>query len=183
MTEPRPLGSRRHRAKAARQKGMLNLMVTSRTHVQLLKLSCANCSAPLEIGGDLERFACRQLLRNRADRGTLWRHRLAEESGNGHPGCATKLGPHRRRTCAGAPGPRTGRDPGYQSRIDPHGEAASDRSAHSPRPVYFDGHGRCRDAGSDSARHILRQPLSCLACGLLGDCDHWCFDRCLLIAS
>lgn len=26
--------------------------------MQLLKLSCANCSAPLEIGGDLERFAC-----------------------------------------------------------------------------------------------------------------------------
>lgn len=26
--------------------------------MQLLKLSCASCSAPLEIGGDLERFAC-----------------------------------------------------------------------------------------------------------------------------
>lgn len=26
--------------------------------MQLLKLSCANCSAPLEIEGDLERFAC-----------------------------------------------------------------------------------------------------------------------------
>ena len=37
---------------------MLNLPVTSRTHVQLLKLSCANCSAPLEIGDGLERFAC-----------------------------------------------------------------------------------------------------------------------------
>ncbi|MES2611010.1 MAG: hypothetical protein V4679_12260 [Pseudomonadota bacterium] len=37
---------------------MLNLTVTSRIHVQLLKLSCANCSAPLEIEGELERFAC-----------------------------------------------------------------------------------------------------------------------------